>query len=164
MWDEDEGVEDRLTRGFLAYRVERVHSRLTAQATKILARECGLTPRQWWIIADMMAERPRTSTDLARIAEIDKGLLSRNLKALADKGLVTLERDLNDRRQQIISLTEQGREIHAETIPVMKARNDALTRDMSEGEIKLLLDLLDKVEAAAGDTSFGTKPLRATPN
>lgn len=154
MWDADETVEERMTRGFLAYRVERVHARLTWQATKILAAHCGLTLRQWWIIADMMAEAPRTSTELARIADIDKGLLSRNLKALSEAGLVTLERDYEDRRQQIISLTDKGRDMHADTIPVMRARNEALTRDMTEGEIKLLLDLLDKVEAAAADTNF----------
>lgn len=155
MWDADTKVEDRLTRGFLAYRIERVHVRLTAQATKILAEHCGLTLRQWWIIADMMSEQPRTSTDLARIAEIDKGLLSRNLKALAEQGIVKLERDYEDRRQQIISLTEKGRQIHQDTGPVMNARNEALTRDLSEDEITQLLGLLEKVEASATKTHFG---------
>lgn len=154
MWDEDAKVEDRLTRGFLAYRIERVHVRLTAQATKILAKHCGLSLRQWWIIADMMAEQPRTSTDLARVAEIDKGLLSRNLKALSEQGIVTLERDFEDRRQQIISLTEKGREIHADMVPVMKERNDALTRDMSDEEVEQLLAMLEIIEASAAKTNF----------
>ena len=154
MWDDDVKVEDRLTRGFLAYRIERVHVRLTAQATKILADTCGLSLRQWWIIADMMAEKPRTSTDLARIADTDKGLLSRNLKALSEKGIVTLERDYEDRRQQIISLTDKGRQIYTEIAPIMAERNQALTKDMSESDVAQLLTWLEMIEASASRTNF----------
>ena len=132
------------TRRFVAYFVERAHTKLTLQTQRVLGAYVGLTPRQWWIIADMMAERPRTATELASLADIDKGLLSRNLKASREMGLVEMARNTQDQRQQIISLTEAGRAKHDETIPTMRARNDWLTHDISEEELDIAMRVLSK--------------------
>ena len=157
MRDEPNEWNARETREFMAFRIERVHARITAQATKVLSKNSGLTPRQWWIIADMMAEQPRTATELATIADIDKGLLSRNLKALREMGLVEMTRNSSDQRQQIISLTEAGKDKHAETLPLMRARNDWLTRDISDEELECAMKVLDKLERAATTTDFESK-------
>lgn len=142
------------TREFVAFRIERAHARITAQTTRVLAKESGLTPRQWWIIADMRAEEPRTATELAQISDIDKGLLSRNLKTLRAMGLVEMTRNASDNRQQIISLTEAGRRKHDETIPLMRARNEWLTKDVSDEELSCAMRVLARVEEAAEAASF----------
>lgn len=147
-------AEARATREFVAFRIERAHARVTAQATRVLARETGLTPRQWWIIADMMAEQPRTATELAQLSDTDKGLLSRNLKALREMGLVEMSRDESDNRQQIISLTDAGRRKHDETLPLMRARNAWLTQDVTDEELDVAMRVLAKVEKAAESASF----------
>lgn len=149
-------ADARATRDFMAFRVVRAHARITAQATRLLARESGLTPRQWWIIADMMAEQPRTATELAQISDTDKGLLSRNLKSLREMGLVEMARDEADQRQQIISLTEAGRRKHDETLPLMKARNDWLTREVDDDELRCAMRVLEKIEKAAENVTFPT--------
>lgn len=146
--------DDLITRNFMAFRIERVHARLTAQSQKILAERSGLTHRQWWIIADMMAEKPRTATELAEIGDIDKGLLSRNLKALAEMGLVATESDPTDLRVQVISLTEKGREMHAHTVPVMRKRNEHLLRGIAREDLEATLRVLDQLEKAATRTRF----------
>ena len=146
--------EERATRDFVAFTIEQVQARLTAQAARILSEDGDLTPRQWWIIADMMAEQPNTATELAQIANIDKGLLSRNLKALKEKGLVEMRRDPTDQRQQIIALTEAGRRKHEELIPVMRARNEWLIREIGEEDLATAMDVLEKLERATSATSF----------
>lgn len=146
--------DEKATRDFVAFKVERVHSKLTAQATKLLAERCGLTPRQWWIIADLMAEAPETATELARISDVDKGLLSRNLKTLKEKGLVEMRRDPSDQRQQLIALTEAGRAKHAETLPLMRARNQHLTAGVSPEDMRTTMDVLSALEKAASTTVF----------
>lgn len=149
---------DRSTRDFVAFRVERAHSRITAQAARVLARDGELTPRQWWIIADMVAEAPETATELAQISDTDKGLLSRNLKALKEMGFVEMHRDHNDQRQQIIELTEAGRRKHAELLPIMTARNNWLVHDISDEELETALKVLAKLETAAEATEFSPEP------
>ena len=65
-----------------------------------------------------------------------------------------MRRDPSDQRQQLISLTEAGRAKHAETIPVMRARNDHLTAEISGEDMVTAMAVLDKLEAAAKQTSF----------
>lgn len=104
----------------------------------------------------MMAEQPRTATELAQISDTDKGLLSRNLKSLREMGLVEMARDEADQRQQIISLTEAGRRKHDETLPLMKARNDWLTREVDDDELRCAMRVLEKIEKAAENVTFPT--------
>ena len=154
MRSEPTSRDDRATRDFVAFRVERAHARITAQAARVLARDGALTPRQWWIIADMVAENPATATELAQIADLDKGLLSRNLKALREMGFVRMERDPTDQRQQLISLTEAGRAKHGELLPLMTARNQWLVHDISDEELETTFRVLEKLEKAAETTEF----------
>lgn len=154
MLDQTVRADDRATRRFIAYQVERAHAKLTIQATRVLAAHCGLTPRQWWIIADMMAEAPETASELAMIGDMDPGQLSRNMKMLVDAGYVETRGDARDRRRQIISLTDAGRAVHDETIPVMAARNRHLVAGLAEQELEVGLRVLRRLEAAAAETSF----------
>ncbi|MEM7545612.1 MAG: MarR family winged helix-turn-helix transcriptional regulator [Pseudomonadota bacterium] len=139
----------RAVGAFTAYRIERVHARLTAQGSAILKAHCDLTLRQWWIIADIAEMKPETATELSRVADVDKGLLSRNLKTLVNLGYVSMERDSRDHRQQLINLTPEGWEIYRSTLPIMNQRNEKLTKNMSGKDVDALLSSLDKIEAAA---------------
>ncbi|MEL7462656.1 MAG: MarR family winged helix-turn-helix transcriptional regulator [Pseudomonadota bacterium] len=156
MRTEPTGRDDRATRDFVAFRVERAHARITAQAARVLAKDGALTPRQWWIITDMVAEKPTTATELAQIADLDKGLLSRNLKALREMGFVHMERDPGDQRQQIISLTDAGHRKHEELLPLMTARNQWLVHDVSDEDLETTFRVLEKLELAAETTDFAS--------
>lgn len=142
------------TRRFVAYFVERAHTKLTLQTQRVLGAYVGLTPRQWWIIADMATEKPRTATELSRIGDVDKGLLSRNLKTLEEMGLVSTRRSALDRREVEISLTEAGYAKYRETVPYMEARNAHVTAAMSDEDFETLQRLLAQVTEAAERTNF----------
>lgn len=141
----------RAVGGSAAYRIERVYGKLLSQGLRILRKRCHLTLRQWWIIADMAELKPETPTDLARVADIDKGLLSRNLKVLVESGHVVIERCREDQRRLLISLTDAGRAAYRDIVPVMRARNLKLTFDISENELDIFMSVLDRIEAATAD-------------
>lgn len=143
---------------FAAYRVERVHARLTAQGGAILAREAGLTLRQWWVIADIVETKATTATELSELTDVDKGLLSRNLKALGEAGLVSVTKDPTDMRRHFIALTEKGQDLYRKTLPVMNQRNAHLTANVEQEEYEVFLRVLDKIETAAHDTSVSAYP------
>lgn len=107
--------------------------------------------RQWWIIVDMAEGTPKTPTDLARIGDVDKGLLSRNLKVLIGLGLVSAERSRADRRARLISLTDAGWALNNDVSPIMRARDRKLTADLSESDLGILLDALGRLEVAAAN-------------
>jgi DNA-binding MarR family transcriptional regulator len=76
---------------------------------------CGVSLAQCHLLLEV-EDRGRTSiTALADILELDKSTLSRTVDGMCRAGLLNREIDPSNRRQQIISLTEAGKE-KAETI------------------------------------------------
>ena len=62
---------------FLTYRLSRVQAKLNAQANALLHAQSGLTLSRWRILALVGAAGQTRLSELARIAALDKGLLSR---------------------------------------------------------------------------------------
>jgi DNA-binding MarR family transcriptional regulator len=70
---------------------------------------CGVTLAQCHILLEV-DQRGRTSvTELAALLELDKSTMSRTVDTMCRAGLLNRETDPSNRRQQIISLTEEGR-------------------------------------------------------
>lgn len=74
---------------------------------------CGVTFAQCHLLLEV-ERRSRTSvTELASLLELDKSTLSRTVDAACRAGLIDRTVDPASRRQQVISLTEKGRETAA---------------------------------------------------
>ncbi len=70
---------------------------------------CGVTFAQCHLLLEV-ERRGRTSvTELASLLELDKSTLSRTVEAGVQAGLIDRAPDPQNRRQQVISLTETGR-------------------------------------------------------
>jgi len=71
---------------------------------------CGVTFAQCHLLIEV-ERRGRTSvTELASVLELDKSTLSRTVDAACRAGLIDRSVDPASRRQQVICLTEKGRE------------------------------------------------------
>jgi DNA-binding MarR family transcriptional regulator len=141
--------DDQPLRMFLTYRLSRVQAKLNAQANAILQDHSGLTLSQWRIVALVGAAGQTRLSDLAREAALDKGLLSRNLKALVADGLVASKQDDIDLRVQHLSLTDRGRAVFDHTLPKMRARQRHLRASLTQSELDSLYSALDRLEISA---------------
>ncbi|MDP5346932.1 MAG: MarR family winged helix-turn-helix transcriptional regulator [Paracoccaceae bacterium] len=146
---ENEGPAPLPLHQFLTYRLSRVQAKLNAQATRILRATSGITLTQWRVIALVGAAGQTRLSELAKIAALDKGLLSRNLKTLIEDGVVAARTDDGDHRVQILALTAKGQAIFERTLPVTRARQQMLRDDLTEEELRVFRRVLDKLEIAA---------------
>jgi len=134
---------------FLTYRLSRVQAKLNAQASAMLRAHAGLTLSQWRILALVGAAGQTRLSDLARIAALDKGLLSRNLKTLTAEGLVDAKQDDLDQRVQHLTLSKRGQALFEKTLPRMRKRQRGLRSALTTRELDVLYKALDKLELAA---------------
>ncbi len=137
---------------FLTYRLVRVQARLNAQAGSLLRETCGITLTQWRILSQIGALGATTAKAVAQNADMDKGLISRNLKTLVESGLVLVSPDDRDNRVQHLKLTAQGRAVFDRMLPIMQRRQRKLRDSLTEDEFATLHSALDKLERAAEDT------------
>lgn len=134
---------------FLTYRMSRVQAKLNAQANAILERESGLTLSRWRILALVGASGQTRLSELSRIAALDKGLISRNLKVLVSEGIINSKQDDIDHRVQHLSLTPKGLALFEATLPKMHARQTKLREDLTPTELSAIYSVLDKLEMAS---------------
>jgi len=73
-----------------------------------------VTPSQAEVLRILADHGPQTLLGVGRLLVCEPGSPSRLVKTLADRGLVTCQRDRADRRSLVISLTAEGKRISAE--------------------------------------------------
>lgn len=139
---------------YLTYRLARVQAKLNAQGARLLQEAVGLTLAQWRVVALVGAAGTTRLSELARKAALDKGLLSRNVKALIARGLIVAQQDEVDHRVQHLTLTPEGKKVFERALPITRKRQEWLREDLSEEEIRLFRKVLDKLEIAAERQSF----------
>lgn len=142
---------------FLTYRLSKVQAKLNAQAVAILKEHAGLTLAQWRVLALVGGAGQTRLSDLVKIAALDKGQVSRNVKAMVEDGLVRSKQDDLDQRVQHLSLTAKGRALFEMTLPRMRARQRKLRAQFNMAELEVLYRALDKLEIAAEDRSGVSK-------
>jgi DNA-binding MarR family transcriptional regulator len=140
---------------FMTYRLARVQAKLNAQATRILRDHAGLTLTQWRLLALLGGAGQATAAQLSRHAAMDKGLISRNIRALTEEGLVQVNSDPADHRAQVLTLSPRGVSLFEHTLPRMRARQDALRAYLDANEEAVLNRALEKLERAAEDPTVG---------
>ena len=83
-------------------------------------RPLGLTNGQFSILMALSRPEPAGMAELAEILGMDRTTLTAALKPLERRGLLQLEADTRDRRARRMALTDAGRTLVSEVVPLWK--------------------------------------------
>ena len=134
---------------FVTYRLAKLQSRLNAQGTAILKANSGLSLVEWRVIQVIrMFDNPSLS-QIAEHVQMDKGQLSRKIKGMIKKGLLTSRRDDVDKRVQKLGLTDKSNQINQRLMPIMEQRQHNLLADVLPEDLDLFYRVIDTLEAAS---------------
>ena len=118
-------------------------SRKIIQHYTPLLKPLHLTYTQYLVMM-VLWEHPKISVgDLCKKLYLDCGTLSPVLKKMEQSGLLQRNRDLNDERSVIVSITEEGVSLRKEALKVPNALSSELM--LTESEAKSLYLLLYKI-------------------
>ena len=113
-----------------------------------------------------LAHRERTTaSELARDLGLDRGYMSRLLRALRERGLVTSTRAPHDARHALLALTAQGRKAYGPLDRRTQAQVGAMLGPLGDAERTRLVDAMATIErlldpAAARDVPWLLRPHR----
>ncbi|UFN47906.1 MarR family transcriptional regulator [Roseomonas sp. OT10] len=140
--DADDGPTDpRTIRDLLSYRIHQLANALSRGAALRYRQEFDVSLMEWRILALLGDFAPLTLTDLARQGGLDKGLASRAVSGLVERGLVRRGTSRHDARELALSLTAPGRKVFRGLIRAACERDDAFLGAL-DGEEK---DVIDRV-------------------
>ncbi|WP_244427178.1 MarR family winged helix-turn-helix transcriptional regulator [Methyloferula stellata] len=110
-------------------------------------REFGLGVASFPVLNMLRAGEKRSQKDLAQCAQIEQPSMAQLLARLERDGMIKRSPDPNDGRSSLISLTRKALAILPEIDEMVDAGNDEAVAGMSEQEIKILIDLLQRLIA-----------------
>lgn len=108
----------------------------------------GLTVALWPTMMCLWEEEGVTQRDIAAKSKVENSTTTRTLDKLEKLDLVERRADPNSRRSFRIYLTDKGRAMQEDLLPVPVAVNQELMDVLDESEQKEMIRLLQKMVAA----------------
>jgi DNA-binding MarR family transcriptional regulator len=130
---------------FLPYRLNVLASLASNALAQIYAERFGLSIPAWRVVATLGQYEVRTARDIAAHGVMHKSTVSRAVSALETRGLVVRKPNHQDRREELLALTPEGRAIYVALAPQALAFEDQLISVLSHDEQRTLSSLMDKL-------------------
>lgn len=135
-------------RGLLTIRMIGLLDLLRRSGTLANRREFGLSSMEWRIMAQVGEHAPLSLNDLAELLNLDRGQLSRAVKAMAARGLLSSKRRPGG-PAIVITLTDVGQTLHGRMMDLAIARNRFLVGDLSGETVEQLTQALELIRQRA---------------
>lgn len=132
--------------GFLPYQLSVTSNAVSSLIAERYRKRFALKIPEWRVMAVLGdsgpegsgAGGPMTQRALTAATVMDKVTVNRAVKVLEDRGLVARVPNPGDGRSHLLALTDEGRAIHAEVMPLARATEaDLLEGLASEDEARL---------------------------
>lgn len=128
-------------KGCTCFRLRRTSRRMTQIYDAHLAA-VGLTLTQYSLLAHLVRMEPPTVHGLADVMGMDRTTLTRNLKPLLARALLTQQTG-EDRRRRLICVTEAGQGLWKQAKPLWQAAQDEIQQRLGDQDTAALHHLLD---------------------
>ena len=140
--DGDGGGEAALALdGFVTVRIVQLAEIISRGASEVFEARFGVKNTELRILVHL-AGQPMSVNELGRRTRVDKGWISRSLRAMEKRGMVRRARHPTDGRASVVELTEAGQALVRSFAPVARARNERLLAGLDRAEVHRGLDAL----------------------
>ena len=130
-------------------------------------RQYGISLQVWRILASLLWRDRQRITELALNTSIEVSTVSRLVAANVRRGLLTRQRAGDDARSVEIALTDSGRELVQQVVPIFRLYERVALAGIDEADVQTLKRLLVKVydNIASLGVSQGTRsrPRKSSP-
>lgn len=136
---------------FLPYRLSVLANKVSNAIARDYADRFGITVPEWRVMAVLGRFGAQTATGLSEHTAMDKVTISRATTRLLAREFVSRRTDTGDRRRIIFDLSQAGRRIHDEIVPVALAHEKRLMAGLNATEARQLDGLLTKLQQQSLD-------------
>jgi len=131
------------------YRVYALASSLSKGAMRFYRAKFGLALPEMRLLSTLGSRRRLSSVELVKLTAMDKGLVSRVLNGLRQRGWVEQVPSTEGSNRRVWKLTRTGAALVARLQPVWRERESRLQSDLTSQEHELLLRLLERLFQAS---------------
>jgi DNA-binding MarR family transcriptional regulator len=143
---------------YLPYRLSVASNAVSGLIARAYEDRFGLTVPQWRLLCVLAEDGRLSQVQIVARTMMDKVTVSRAAQGLAKRRLVGRSQNKADGRSHVLTLTPEGRGLHAEIAPLALAYEAALIAGLAPDEVTLLKRLLGRLQSAAGQLAGEAPP------
>ncbi len=136
---------------FLPFRLSVLSQSVSRLIEKVYGERYGLSMNQWRCLILIASHPSITAREISDKALLDKMTVSRSVRALLKRNLVSRQSSHTDGRQQHLEITPIGQEIYMHVIPLARNYEAKLLEHLSNEEHISLCKTIDKLQTACLD-------------
>src|SRR5438552_2347774 len=121
-------------------------ARLVTNYYDKLLEPAGLRVSQATVLVVLYLDDGQTINEMAETLELDRTTLTRNLKPLAQQGLLTIAPG-SDQRTRVVTLTPEGKSALLNVLPLWEQTQSYMVEGIGESNASLLLKQLSETAA-----------------
>ena len=122
-----------------------IDNKLSAHAAKLYKDQFNTTLTEFRILTMLAVEPNINAQRIIELIGLDKAGVSRTIKQLHEKALLTVTPDPQDLRSNTLQLTASGQALYAEVLIAAQEREQKLLAEFNHMEIENLIYLLNKL-------------------
>lgn len=138
----------------LSFRIARLAAVNERTGNALFRERFGLKLPEWRVLGMTHAMQPVPFNQLYRYLVMDKGQLSRTVKALTERGLIEILPSDLDARQIQLCTTEAGRDLHDRALTYTRERNEVTVEPLTPEECTEFMRILNKISAHNEDLAL----------
>ncbi|APE27074.1 MarR family winged helix-turn-helix transcriptional regulator [Aurantiacibacter gangjinensis] len=136
---------------FLPYQLSLASNAVSGRIAIEYRQRWGLSIPEWRVMAVIGDAGGMTQRDLTRRTLMDKVAVNRACKGLEERALAERTPNEADGRSHLLDLTDAGRAMHAEIMPLAREIERQLFDGFSQDELDLFRSLLERARSRAED-------------
>lgn len=140
---------------FLPYRLSVTSNAVSNRIAVEYRARFGVNVPEWRVMAVLGDVGPLTQRQLVGATFMDKVAVNRACKALVERGLLDRSPNDSDGRSHMLELTESGREMHGQIMPLALGMEQSLLECLTAAEQRNLRKILDKLFAQVRESDIG---------
>jgi len=134
-----------------------VLSKLLDRQMSDIAGDFGLSLAAYRALATIAAFGETAAADLVRYTGYDKAAISRTVVELDKLGLIDVRTDPNHGRRKILRVSDTGQGLLTTAAPLVEARRDGLSAQLTDEEERVFLRAIEKLAAHVADDLSAAK-------
>ena len=130
---------------FLPYQLSVTSNAVSSLIAERYRSRFGLKIMEWRVMAVLGDAGAATQRQLTEATLMDKVAVNRACKVLEDRGLAARRPNATDGRSHLLELTEEGRAIHGEVMPLARQIEREIFSTLAPQEREQFRDLLKRI-------------------
>lgn len=143
---------------FLPYRLSITSNAISQRIAVEYRQRFDLKVPEWRVMAVLGDVGPLTQRQLVGATFMDKVAVNRACKVLVEQGTVMRHPNSMDGRSHLLELTDKGREVHSEVMPLVKRLEAEILACLTAKELRDFSKTLDKLFAQVRDMDMDPDP------